>query len=273
MTNFIPNQLKNKVFRFCILPRGSKVSQVNHNNPNNQFLFDDKHLLDNINLGSNYGILCGIGNLLVMDFDDRETYNQLNIKLPPTMEVNTPSNNKHKFYTTSTPKRTKRYPGRIDLLGLGNYAVGCNSRLKDNTNYTLQEDLPIAILPDETYNNIISILEKLPKKEPTKKNIQISHYEPKEPYFLKPTDFIFIKVIRQIKDTNGNIKWDILIRTPNNEEKTIQLNLWQFDKLIRDLFPHHTITLQANYYKPKGQILMFNGKPALFWEFLNSKCH
>lgn len=93
----IPNQLKNKEFRFARL--NGKIPIDKNWQIDNNYKFDDERLLNHNN---NVGVICGKGNLFVVDIDGNgeDTLNKLLEKLPETYIVKTGKQGFHMFYTS-----------------------------------------------------------------------------------------------------------------------------------------------------------------------------
>ena len=80
----IPKQLQNIDFRFFLVRENSKLPcEKRWTTENNYHFFSDK-LLNHLKAGGNYGVLCGHGSLIALDFDNREFYDSIANQLPPT---------------------------------------------------------------------------------------------------------------------------------------------------------------------------------------------
>lgn len=244
----IPKQLQNKDFKFCIIPKYSKISNTNHNKIN--FSYDDPNLQYALKNRNNYGVLCGFGNLLVIDFDDDNIYTLIQPYLIETLTTLSAIKRKpHKYYITSEPKPTLRGKG-IDLQGIGSYVLGAGSIIKDNgilKKYEISQDIPIAFLTDDNYNKIVSLVKgnkSLPT--PTKTKWDNSYYLDKADFLNKPTDFIVQDVIRYTKKS----RYEIKISTPDQKykDKTLDYRQEEFYKILKAILPSTTITTQAIEY-------------------------
>ncbi|MCK5107334.1 MAG: AAA family ATPase [Nanoarchaeota archaeon] len=65
----IPKQLQKEEFRFILLKKKLK-EPVEINWPTNNYKYNDPKLLAHIAAGKNYGVVCGKGNLIVIDVDN-----------------------------------------------------------------------------------------------------------------------------------------------------------------------------------------------------------
>lgn len=132
-------------------------------------------LNEHIANGGNYGILTGVGNLLVIDFDSREFQDKLFKVLPPTFTVKTAGKELYHLYYQIDKPFTKR-PIRdsdgktvADLQCVGAYVVAPNSA-NGSRKYKVVFDIPIAKV---SYD----ILKKLfPKVFIEKSRPNVRHY-------------------------------------------------------------------------------------------------
>ena len=80
----VPKQLQDPDFRFFLIGNNSKLPIEKSWNKLNCYPFFHEKLIAH---KGNYGIVCGRGSLIVIDFDCREFYNTVAHKLPPTFTV------------------------------------------------------------------------------------------------------------------------------------------------------------------------------------------
>lgn len=110
--------------------------------------------------GGNYGVCCGFGGLLVLDFDHPEAEARLLSKLPPTFRVRTGRGGTHLYFTSDKPA-TMRVNGPdgkrwLDVQGEGTQVVGPGSIHPDTRRpYEVVVDLQIAELP---YGDLLRLL-------------------------------------------------------------------------------------------------------------------
>lgn len=105
MTKTIHKQLQKKEFRFILL-NGKIPFEKDWQNTNN-YPYNHKKLLDHINKGGNYGVLCGKGNLLVIDFDNKKIQNELINKLPKGYSIKTGSGLIHRYFICKNGENLK----------------------------------------------------------------------------------------------------------------------------------------------------------------------
>lgn len=89
----IPKQLKKAYFVKC-LKKSKKPFEKGWQNKRIKYPEIEIHTKE----GGNYGVLCGVEGLLVVDFDNKEFYEDQNQFFPDTFEVKTPSKGYHKYY-------------------------------------------------------------------------------------------------------------------------------------------------------------------------------
>lgn len=288
MRIYIPDQLKNNEFRFCPLKKGTKISSNSHTKIN--YKFNDPNLLNLLDLNENYGVMGGYDNLVIIDVDSDTILKKLNtLNLPPTFTILSALNRKpHFYYKTEDRKSTKRFEG-LDIIGFGNYAVGCNSIITWDKKkgiidppqvYTISKNLPIAFLSKEKYEEILKIGNKNPRQFTPKKKVEKpiynkepkreyvkrenSHYLLKEFFFNKPTDFLIEDVIGE----GTRYTYDLKLSSLDSiyKDKTIDLCKAEQLKFLKKVLPTLIITLIS---EEKGYINQRTGKPALEWRIKN----
>lgn len=175
----IPNQLATQ--KFVLLKDKNTPLQKFYTTINNHELNSDI-FQEFLKRGNKvYGVLCGVNNLIVLDFDNREVQEQLLPHLPKTFSV-TSANKKllHLYYYTDNTAPRKfdsvvsdgEKPSRIlDIQGTGKYVVGPNSRLPSGKTYEIYTDEPIATLYGADLNEILKKI-SIPFKEIVKESKQ-----------------------------------------------------------------------------------------------------
>jgi len=129
--------------------------------------------------GHNYGIMTGVGNLVVLDVDDLPRLEELNIitQIPRTFTVETGRGGKH-FYLICKGFKDKMVledPELKDVEGdplhlgevqaLGEQVVGAGSLHPNGNYYKVIEDVPIATVEKDF---LLKLIEPLAKKEDPK---------------------------------------------------------------------------------------------------------
>ena len=93
--NPIPKKLQRREFRFVkLLPKEKKPFEFNWQKTAN-YEFDNPELLHHIANEGNIGILCGVGNLVVLDIDNQEVSDSTDLD---TFAVKTGSSKKHFYF-------------------------------------------------------------------------------------------------------------------------------------------------------------------------------
>jgi len=196
---YIPPQLQKPEFRFIRIDMEGpsarkKPLDIDWQNTNNYILID-KILRDWVMFGNNYGVVCGYGNLAVIDSDDPEIDFIVLNRLPKTFTVMTGSGGKHYYYIIddlekkfvlqkleqslphiknndnglNTETHVKHY-GEIQWKG--SQVVGPNSIHPNGNRYLVVGDYPIATISNQHIREIFGdyIRKDEPKREYTGEN-------------------------------------------------------------------------------------------------------
>ncbi|MFH1473851.1 MAG: phage/plasmid primase, P4 family [Candidatus Aenigmatarchaeota archaeon] len=148
----IPVHLRDNRFRFVKIKAKEKAPfEVNWQSSNN-YTFDSQELSEHLAKGGNYGIVCGVGGLVVVDVD-REELGKLMEALPETFVVKTGNkdpNRKH-FYFICPDCDRKIVVARNgthygEIQGIGSQIVGPGSIHPNKKPYTVLHDKPIATI-------------------------------------------------------------------------------------------------------------------------------
>lgn len=161
----IPKQLQNPEFRFYRINPNSKFPKDKSWNNKNCFHFN--HSMIKYWKG-NYGIACGYGNLLIIDFDDRKFYESIKHKLPKTFVVISAGKRlPHYYYYLKRADTMKKIAIKddnnktlCDLQTKGTGIVGPNSAI--NGRYYDPNDNEIAEITFD-YLKVIFDLDNLQK--------------------------------------------------------------------------------------------------------------
>ena len=178
----IPNQLRSKQFKFVKL---GKCKSQWCKNPiekdyyeTNNYQYDDPALIEHIGHGYNYGIICGIGNLLVLDFDEATIQQNLISLLPKTFTVKTGGKGLyHMYYIVDEPFR--KFPLKdekervlMDFLCKGSFAVAPGSIHDSGKAYEVVNDCYIAKIRKSDLKRIFTKWDEPIFKKIYVKNIQ-----------------------------------------------------------------------------------------------------
>ncbi|MBN1275766.1 bifunctional DNA primase/polymerase [Candidatus Woesearchaeota archaeon] len=156
----IPERLRTDEARFIIM-WGKKGSEGWTTNAN--YHWSNNKLQEHIGKGGNYGLLCGAGNYLVVDFDDVKTMNKYYPLLPSSFTVETGSGKKHVYFKCDTPisKRIKNKEGKslIDIQG-NKTAVLCPGSKHPDTNKEYKVIKNTDVVPIE-YHELLELFSEL----------------------------------------------------------------------------------------------------------------
>ncbi len=136
MKKDIPEQLKNPDYRFFLARTGlrwGKLPLEKRWNSDNCYMFFEPKLIKHIESGNNVGVCTGFGNLIVIDFDDKEFQDKKAHLLPKTFTVRTACKRlKHMYYNLEGDMISRRGIDKYMLNGIEisrgryeNYKVAC----------------------------------------------------------------------------------------------------------------------------------------------------
>ena len=148
----IPDKLKREEFRFIKVKNKSKQAfELNWSTINNYKYNDDK-ILNYLKEDTNYGVLGGYGNLLIIDADDDEISKSVEENLKPTFTVKTGSNKKHYYYICKDLESSFKlitlqnnlHKHWGDIQYNGRMVVGANSTHPNGNKYEIIKDIDIV---------------------------------------------------------------------------------------------------------------------------------
>jgi len=157
MTIVIPEQLKNYAFRFIRIDMEGpsarkKPLDIDWQNTNNYAIID-RTLRDWVMFGNNYGVVCGYGNLAVIDADDPEIDFLVLNRLPKTFTVRTGSGGKHYYYIIPDLEKkfvlTKGDKHYGEIQWKNSQVVGPNSVHPSGNKYVVVGDYAIATISNQ----------------------------------------------------------------------------------------------------------------------------
>lgn len=151
----IPEQLRKEGFRFIKLKFNNKIPEEKNWQVDVNYSYDDEAFL---NHNGNYGVATGFNNLIVLDFDDVDTWEEIKDLLPKTFAVKTATKGMpHLYYyckdTTSFVIKNKAGKQVIDVQGKGKQVVGAGSII-NTKKYEINWNEEIVELPIEILNKI-----------------------------------------------------------------------------------------------------------------------
>lgn len=112
-------------------------------------MYNDSELQDHLESGGNYGVVCGFGDLLVIDCDIEEVERLVEEFLPGTFKVRTGSGGAHFYYKCKAAKPIRLTSGEEqgdvgDVQYTGKQVVGPGSLHPSGSNYEGETDAEIA---------------------------------------------------------------------------------------------------------------------------------
>lgn len=101
----LPEQLCNKNFRFVkIAPGKKKPTEPNWTTENN-YRYNEESFKKFMKTAKNYGVVCGYGNLAIVDCDKQEVAQAVQMSLPTTLTVKTGSGGYHFYFIIDDLKK------------------------------------------------------------------------------------------------------------------------------------------------------------------------
>ena len=161
----IPKQLQREEFRFILLNGYTKKPLEQKWTTINNYKFNDPKLLEHIK-DNNYGVLCGPGQLAVLDIDDINIIPKIEEVLPDTFTVETGSGKRHYYYIVA--KDTQKvvfnkgkngdstHYGELQFEGSQCVAPG-STHPSSKRFYRVIRDVTIAELPTTKINTLKSL--------------------------------------------------------------------------------------------------------------------
>lgn len=149
----LPKQFHTANFRFIKIISGTKKAQEADFNITNNYKYHDPEFKEYLQKASAYGVLCGFGNLVIIDCDRPEMETLVRTLLPPTFEVWTPGHKLTHFYYI-VPDMTQKviledkdgtHYGECQFWNF--YALGPgSSHPESNKVYTITNDVKITTI-------------------------------------------------------------------------------------------------------------------------------
>ena len=143
----VPKQLRNPDLRFVKIRRGEKRPFETEWQKTRNYAWDDADFQVWLSQDNNYGVLCGVGGLLVIDADTPELAEALK-RLPQTFAVKTGSGGMHAYYFCADFEKKIIFQAGEKHFGeaqfIGQQVVGPGSLHPNGNRYTVVCDLPVA---------------------------------------------------------------------------------------------------------------------------------
>lgn len=162
----IPPQLRREEFRFILLKSMDKIPLEREWTIVHNYRHDDSRLSNHLVKGGNYGVVCGFGGLIAVDFDNEEVQNQVIERLPKTFTVRSGGGLLHKYFTsdrTDSFKILAEDGGTLaDIQGRGRQVVGPGSIHPNGEKYEVVDDSNIAFIG---YDDLLLIFSPFREKK------------------------------------------------------------------------------------------------------------
>ena len=131
LKQYLPAQLRQSQFRFCKIRKNTKIP-YQRNWPEKPIDYEEieRHIKKEIN----YGVICGLGDLIVIDCDKNELAETIEKELPATFKVKTGGGGFHYYFIC--PELEKKIVLQNDkehfgeVQSKGTQVVGAGSILK-----------------------------------------------------------------------------------------------------------------------------------------------
>lgn len=213
----IPQQLRVPAFRFCRIEIGQKKPfEPGWNAPGSStnYSIDDPKFLSWVVSNQNYGVVAGIGGLIIFDADGLLRLTELGLmaELPETFTVRTGGGGLHLYYTSDLDEKIVMYDrtlleaGKPQHLGevqaRGFQAVGPGSIHPNGSRYVIVKDLPIANIFAKDLHSILSKCVDYNTTEAPKEKSRL-RVVAVDPRFRDPFDLVSVSdVLRPV----GNVR-------------------------------------------------------------------
>ena len=188
----IPKPLRKRDFRFVkINTKDKRPFEKDWQNTNN-YLFDNTDLLNWLNNNNNYGIVCGKGDLAIIDCDEPEIAEIVETNLPKTFTVRTGSGGKHYYFIIRDMNKTmilqkpildenkkiinKKHCGEI--RSVGSQVVAPNSIHPNGNKYEIYNYDNIAEINKTTIDILFKQYINIEKDKPNNNKKDYHKYRP-----------------------------------------------------------------------------------------------
>jgi len=164
----LPSQLKNTNFRFFLVGRNGKKPIEKKWNTLKNYPYFHTDLLNHLKGGGNIGIVTGIHNIIVLDFDDWDFYVSVKDKLPKTFTVKTAKSKKPHYYYILKGEMIKKVGvdddkrKRLMDIQADRCGIICPPSTINRTYYVEYTDRPIATITIEELKALFNIKPRQP---------------------------------------------------------------------------------------------------------------
>jgi len=155
MNEINTSQLQNEEFRFCKVEKDKKKPfEPNWNTEG--YKFNDLTLLNHISLGGNAGIIAGLGNLRILDIDDKKLIKHFDKELSDTFAVETANKNRHFYIISEYDKNHVLTNGAGEFRAKNMMVLVPGCTIENNKEYKIINDKPIKVLSKEEVETLLT---------------------------------------------------------------------------------------------------------------------
>lgn len=227
----IPTRLMRPEFRFVPIEKCKKYPYEKNWSDENNYPYNHPKIKDHLEKGGNYGVVCGYGDLVVIDQDMEELKKAVDRDLPETFTVKTGGGGTHSYYICSDlegPIRLK--DAKVGDLGdvqyTGKQVVGPGSIHPNGNEYQIVKNIDIATVTAKQIRFALREFLKetppkvKPKKETTDLGVSVTDVVPLDN--LKRVG----KYLRGPHPIHGSTSFEKNPKGPGNFMVNEEENLW-----------------------------------------------
>lgn len=176
----LPKKLQNKSFRFIKIIPGRKLPFELDWPMTNNYKYNDPDFVEYLKTATAYGVVCGFGQLAIIDCDNKDSAERIMSILPNTFTVLTPGHESPHLYFIIKDLTEKIvmiddegvHHGEVQFTGA--QALGPNSLHPNKKKYNILKDIPIEhITRKELLSAIAPFVKKKKKANPCESGIKM----------------------------------------------------------------------------------------------------
>jgi len=256
----IPKQLSNEIGIKYLLVKSKSKNPIELNwQKKNNYDSNSQKLLQHLEAGGNYGVLCGNG-LIVMDADT-DVFNEIiKANFPETFTIET-KGGKHYYYFCKDFKQKKVLKDGDEHLGeiqsTGTFVVGAGSIHPSGKKYSITNNVDIQELDIEF---IDKILMKYYVSQGVKKDVIISGASEG---LRNETMF---KIACSFREKGLDVQETLLALSGINEKNNPPLNKNELNTVVKSAFSYQKNKSNANVQKSALKITNYIQNVEQFWK-------
>jgi len=209
----IPKPLRKETFRFVKIPQGKKGPFEKKWQSENNYSWNSTEIQKHLSSGGNYGVVCGYGDLTVIDADTKEVAESVVKNLPETLVVRTGGGGLHYYFQCrglDKPLRLGREEAGDmgDVQWKGKQVVGPKCIHPSGNRYRIIKNRNIAIITaDELKSALSAFIQGKQKKRQSTENPPTQTGEFSENHSAVYDVSAKDVVIREGGNTNPSRRW------------------------------------------------------------------